>query len=255
MAVVHVRRAVAVAARFPRAFWPIVSLILFGIAFGYLEASVVVYLRSLHAPLRLAAGLGAQDLFPLLRLGQLPPETLSLLKIELGREAATLIMIAAVALAVARSTRTWLAAFILVFGIWDVTFYLWLRVLIGWPASVFTWDILFLLPVPWAAPVLAPSIVAATMAAFGALLLARQPDHAPRYSGFLIAAGAVVQFTSFIWDWQRWMNGGMPQHFPWALFGLGEALLVAGLLSLLSPAPQSQQPSIAEEVRVADIGT
>ena len=286
MAAVHVPRAAADAVKSSRAsFWPILSLILFGIAFGYLEAAVVVYLRTLHGPLRVSAGFGARDLFPLLRLEQLPAETLALLKIELGREAATLIMIAAVAAAVSQRLRTWLAAFILVFGVWDLTFYLWLRVLIGWPASVLTWDILFLLPVPWAAPVLAPSIVAATMAIFGALLLARtgqarpssrretptrspapgsvvrasfldarEPERGPRYSGFLIAGGAVLQFASFIWDWRRWLTGGMPESYPWPLFALGETLIIAGFLSMLVRV-SSSRPAIAQEAPAGDIET
>ena len=136
-----------------------------------MEASVVVYLRNIGGPVRAAAGLSAQDLFPLLRLDHLPPTLLTLLRVELGREAATLIMLAAVAAVIAKNLRTWLGAFVLAFGVWDLAFYLWLRVLIGRPPSLLTWDLLFLLPVPWAAPVLAPAIVAATMSIFGARLL------------------------------------------------------------------------------------
>jgi hypothetical protein len=196
----------------------ILSLILFGVAFGYLEASVVVYLRAIGQPIRTAAGYSSQDLFPLLRLDQLPLVLTTLLKIELGREAATLIMLAAVAAAVSRGFRSWLAAFVLAFGVWDLTFYAWLRVLIGWPASIITWDLLFLLPVPWAAPVLAPVIVAATMSVFGAWMLAREPEGASRYAGPLLALGAVILFVSFIWDWRNLMNGAAPAHFPWANF-------------------------------------
>ncbi len=210
----------------------IFSFIVFGIAFGYLEAAVVVYLRMIGAPLRAAAGLPLQELFPLLRLEQLTPATMSLLKIELGREASTLIMI----WAVSRTARNRLGAFVLVFGVWDLTFYLWLRVLTGWPPSPFTWDLLFLLPVPWAAPVLAPAIGAATMSAFGAWMLAHEPlAQEPRRTHsllpwMLLAAGGVVLLISFLWDWRRGLAGGAPHEFPWMIFALGEVLAIAGFL-------------------------
>jgi hypothetical protein len=70
------------------------------------------------------------------------------LTIEIGREAATIAMFAAVALAVARNAGEWAAAFVITFGTWDITFYVFLKVLLDWPASLFTWDILFLIPVP-----------------------------------------------------------------------------------------------------------
>jgi hypothetical protein len=221
----------------------IFNLVLFGIAFGYLEAAVVVYLRAIGAPLRAAAGLPAQELFPLLRLNQLTPATLSLLRIELAREASTLVMI----WAVSRTARSRLAAFVLTFGIWDLAFYLWLRVLTGWPPSPLTWDILLLLPVPWAAPVLAPSIVAATMTAFGGWILANEPLAKERREPFarerrtqslwpslLLAAGAAVLLISFLWDWRRWLAGGAPREFPWMIFALGEALAIAGFLGFSS---------------------
>lgn len=202
-----------------------------------MEASVVVYLRTIGEPVRVAAGLSANNLFPLLRLDRLPPLLSALLKIELGREAATLIMIATAAFASSRSStgssKHWLAAFVLAFGVWDLTFYFWLRVLIGWPASLMTWDLLFLLPVPWAAPVLAPCIVAATMAIFGAWMLARKPEGSSKFAGWLLAVGAAILFTSFIWDWRNWMNGAIPSHFPWAIFALGEAGIIGGFLLYL----------------------
>jgi hypothetical protein len=210
----------------------IFNLVLFGIAFGYLEAAVVVYLRAIGAPIRAAAGLPSQELFPLLRLDQLRPATLSLVRIELAREASTLLMI----WAVSHNARSRLAAFVLTFGVWDLTFYLWLRVLIGWPPSPLTWDLLFLLPVPWAAPMLAPSIVAATMTAFGAWLTIREPmireprRTRPLLPALLLTAGAAVILISFLWDWRRWLAGEAPREFPWVIFALGEALAIAGFL-------------------------
>lgn len=221
----------------------ILSLILFGIAFGYLEASVVVYLRQLGEPLRLAAGLKPHTLFPLVTLQQAQPQ-IKTLEIELGREASTLLMLATAAWAVAGSPRRWLAGFSLAFGVWDLAFYVWLKVLIGWPASLAEWDILFLLPVPWAAPVLAPSIVAASLAVGGAVGLTRTPDRVPWLSRSLLLAGMAILLTAFMWDWRHWLAGGMPREFPWTVFAAGELLGIAGFLTALRPAatPESLAP-------------
>jgi hypothetical protein len=214
----------------------VLGIILFGIAFGYVEAAVVAYLRTIGGPVRVAAGLGAQDLFPLLRIEALPPTVLALLRIEVGREAATLIMLAGIAFAAVGRSKTgfarqeWLAAFVLAFGVWDLAFYLWLRVLIGWPSSLLTWDLLFLLPVPWAAPVLAPVIVAITMAIFGARILLSEPQEMRASAPVALAVGACNLLIAFTWNTRGWMLGQMPGTFPWALFSIGEALLIGGFL-------------------------
>src|SRR5690349_2988847 len=146
-------------------FWrTITGLVLFAIAFGYVEAAVVAYLRSIYTPLRahFYPPSSAGELFPLLTLDQLRalgPEHTARLNTELGREFATLLMLSSVALVAARKPREWIAAFVLCFGIWDITFYAFLKLLLNWPASLLTWDILFLLPVPWVGPVIAPILV------------------------------------------------------------------------------------------------
>ena len=136
------------------ALWRVVAgLVLFSASFGYVEAAVVIYLRSIYNPLRAhvyPASYG--DLFPLLTVQQLQalgPDHIVRLKTELGRELATLLMLAGAALAGTRKMREWLAAFLVCFGVWDLTFYIFLKLLLGWPASLLTWDILFLVPVPW----------------------------------------------------------------------------------------------------------
>src|SRR5437588_1340450 len=121
-------------------WWSLVAgLVLFSAAFGYVEASVVAYLRSMYTPLRAhfypAAPMG--ELFPLLTIDQLSaagPEHTIRLRTELGREFATLVMLAGVALVAARRTREWVAAFVVCFGTWDIAFYLFLKVLLNWPA-------------------------------------------------------------------------------------------------------------------------
>lgn len=190
---------------------------------------MVVYLRALGEPIRTAAGLPAAELFPLTKVSQLGPH-LHFVKIELMREAATLFMLAAVAGSAARTFRTWLAAFSLCFGAWDLAFYASLRALIGWPASLGTWDLLFLLPVPWVGPVLAPVIVSASLVAGGIAGLLREPPRVDRISWVLLIAGGITIFLSFIWDWRTVVDGGVPRNFPWTVFAAGELAGIIGLL-------------------------
>ncbi len=163
-----------------------------------------------------------------MRVDQLGPLA-SLLPIEVGREAATIIMLAAIA---AASGARWLPAFALVFGVWDLMFYAGLKMLIGWPSSLFTWDLLFLIPVPWAAPVLAPSIVAASLVIGGILGLTR-PVRQDRLAAILLAIGAFVIILSFTWDWRSLTAGGLPHDFRWWMFGIGEVFgVIAVFLGL-----------------------
>jgi len=190
---------------------------------------VVVYLRTLSEPIRAAAGLPLTELFPLTKVSHLGPH-LRIVKIELVREGATLAMLAAVAGVAARNFRTWLAAFALCFGAWDLAFYASLRAVIGWPASLATWDILFLLPVPWVGPVLAPAIVALSLVLGGIVGLLREPPRVDWIAWTLLCGGGVVIFVSFIWDWRNVVDGGIPRDFPWLVFAAGELAGVAGMV-------------------------
>lgn len=178
-------------------------------------------------------GLAHESLFPLLPAEALGPFLL-LAKIEVAREAATLLMIAGAAMAATRNFRAGLAAFSLLFGVWDLTFYLWLKVLIGWPASLWTWDLLFLLPVPWVGPVIAPSLVSVSLILGGAMALIREPQRVRELVWVLLGAGATLIFLSFIWNWREIAAGGLPHVFPWAIFWSGELAGVAGLFLALS---------------------
>jgi hypothetical protein len=215
------------------------ALLLFGASFAYVEAAVVVYLRGLYEPLhqQLHPDRPASDLFPLLRPDQLEaagPPYRQWLGIELVREGATLVMLAAVALAVARNHRAWLAAFMIAFGLLDVFFYLCLKVLINWPESLWTWDLLFLLPLPWVAPVLAPVLVALTMIGAGVVVLKREtvgrPLHLGWIRGAVIGVGGLLQVCAFCWDWRNSMAGGEPAPFHWPLFALGGGLGLGAFL-------------------------
>jgi hypothetical protein len=228
----HRFNAAAYAVSMSRLPWKrtVVALLVFGTAFGYLEAAVSSYLGQLYEPARqrFYPGSSPSEQFPLLTLDQLREtgtDQQRTLVIEIGREAATIIMLAAVALAVARNAGQWASAFIIAFGTWDITYYVFLKVLLGWPASLFTWDVLFLIPVPWASPVLAPVLVSAVMILAGVWHLRRDAHGEPvgidaaQWAGILI--GAVIIIISFTMDYRNVMAGRMPHPFNWTVFSAG----------------------------------
>jgi hypothetical protein len=207
------------------------ALVLFGVSFGFGEAAVVIYLRPLYQPLH---GRGEAELFPLVTLEQLEaqPKYQRLLVIELVREAATLVMLAAVGLAVARNGREWFAAFVIAFGVWDIFFYVFLKLLLDWPDSLLTWDLLFLLPLPWVGPVLAPVLVALAMIGSGVTVLRREAVGRPVRMGWghwaILLGGGMVAVTAFCWDYRNTLAGGEPNPFNWPLFTLGLGIGLAG---------------------------
>ncbi|HLK46724.1 MAG TPA: hypothetical protein VKT49_01240 [Bryobacteraceae bacterium] len=220
----------------------VLAILLFGVAFGYLEAAVVTYLRALHEPVRQRyyPGRPPSELFPMLTLAQtraVAPEQIRIIAIEVGREAATLIMLAAVALGVSQNLSQWAAAFAMAFGTWDLAFYGGLKLLLDWPASLLTWDVLFLIPVPWAAPVLAPSLVSIAMIAAG-LWHFRNPVLIGRLHWCGILLGALILIVSFTLDYRNLLAGGVPHSFAWGTFCAG---LAVGVLSYLHAAVTSSR--------------
>ena len=113
------------------------TVIVFAVAMAYLESAVVVYLQR-------ALDITPDGLFPL----RGPEMVGDLAAIEVGREFATLVMLAGIGWLAGRSWLERLAWTAVAFGIWDVFYYLWLAVFLGWPNSPGTWDVLFLIPVP-----------------------------------------------------------------------------------------------------------
>ncbi len=185
----------------------------FCIAMAYVESAVVVYLRALYYPEGFS--------FPLVLIE--PPMG----AIEIGREAATLVMLLGVAAAM--STDRWerFLFFALSFGIWDIFYYVWLLVFLGWPPSLLTWDILFLIPVPWIGPVLAPVLVSIGLIVGSLLLLERQQRgqrlrFQGRLWGLAVTGGALV-LLSFMLDAQVVLAQEPIPPFRWGLFGSGIA--------------------------------
>ncbi len=149
--------------------WTLIISGLFGIAFGFVEASVVVYLR---AAVGLLPGYGgtlsdvarlSADIYQQAQiLSELPK---SLLAVEFFREAATMIMLLSIALVAVKSLRERWAIFLWAFAIWDIFYYIGLWATVRWPSSLLTPDVLFLIPVPWFSQVWFPILISAlTMA-------------------------------------------------------------------------------------------
>jgi len=203
----------------------------FAVGFGFVEAAVVVYLRKLYCP--------DHVLFPLkVALSS------GVSGIELGREVATIVMLLAIAAVAGRNFLTRLAFFLYGFAIWDIFFYVWLKVLVDWPASFFTGDILFLIPVAWAGPVLAPLLVCVPTIVL-AILILRHPDAGLRRNeSILLILSASAFFVSFVWDY-AWLafkfrgNSGrlmqavdayVPADYHWELLILGEVLVFLAIV-------------------------
>lgn len=214
--------------------WPRASLalavVVFAFAMAYLESAVVVYLRE-------ALGVGTGDVFPI----DLESELSGRLGwIEVGREAATLLMIGAVGWLAGRTGLERLAWAAVVFGVWDIGYYAWLWAFSSWPEALTTWDLLFLLPVPWAGPVWAPMAVSLALVGFGLALAGRyRAGLVPRAGRGALAAlvgGGVVVVLSFVTNATLILEAGTPTDFAWPIFAAGMLIGVAAALAILRSA-------------------
>ncbi len=191
-----------------------ILLAVFAAAMGFVEAAVVAYLRTV---------LGGGPLFP---MRDLPSHLLS---IEIAREAATLVMLVSVAALSVRGGARRMGAFLFLFAVWDVLYYVWLRVATGWPAGIEEWDVLFLIPLPWVGPVWSVLVICAGMAVFGVLFL-RLPEEAPFAPGLwgwvCGLVGTIVVVGAYILEWQKIEYGkAVPSDFSLAPWLAGIVLL------------------------------
>jgi hypothetical protein len=132
-------------------------VVVFAIGMAWVEAACVYYLRVMF------------DRLDPYQANPLPIGGI-MEHVELVREAATLIMLFTIGALAGRTWHRRLGYATIAFGVWDIFYYVFLYVICGWPRSLFDWDLLFLLPLPWWGPVLAPVCIAALMIAWGTLV-------------------------------------------------------------------------------------
>jgi len=210
----------------------IIWLCIFSVAMAFVESSVVIYLRNLYYP-------DGFD-FPL------SAGSKEILFVELGREFSTIIMLVSVAVLTGKSIIQRIAIFGFCFGIWDIFYYIWLKLLVNWPSSIFEMDILFLIPVPWVGPVIAPIIVSLSLIVAALLILWLEKINVPfifsRNKWFLGILAGLFIITSFVWEYKAVLQQSIPEKYPWGIFLIGEALgllvFFKAFLSSLSFKPQ-----------------
>ena len=201
----------------------LVTVSAFAVAMAHVETMIVVYLRRLYYPEGFR--------FPLVII-----DTPTLL-LELQREAATLVMLAAYGIAAGRTKAGKLANFLIAFGAWDILYYAWLKLILDWPASLLTWDVLFLIPVPWVGPVAAPVSVACTMIGMGLVLLRLEKRGSTPAAGlgvwaaqaaacFIIIASFTIDVLPRLPDQGDLLSSWIPTSYRWWMLALGQALAI-----------------------------
>lgn len=220
----------------------VILLTFFSIAMGFMESAVVIYLRELYYPEGFK--------FPLVPIP--PPIALT----EFLREAATLIMLITIGSIAGKNAPQRFSFFLFCFAVWDLCYYIFLKIFLDWPESLFTSDILFLIPVPWVGPVVAPCIASITMIVLMLLVIYYQDKNIPvkiiRLEWILLVSGTLVMIAAFTQDYfvyissktqTAWNPGSekklfaefldyVPRYFNWPLFSTGEALLLAAIISM-----------------------
>jgi hypothetical protein len=201
-------------------------VVAFAIGMAWVEAATVYYLRVL------VDRLDPYQANPLPMSGILE-------QVELVREAATLVMLLTIGMLAGPTGRTRLGYTALAFGVWDIFYYVFLHVICDWPTSLFDWDILFLLPLPWWGPVLAPVSIALLMIVWGTLVSQRAASNLTRSAASALwwrlnGFGVALALYVFMADALRTLPEGMaatrtvlPTAFNWPLFVVALSLMAA----------------------------
>jgi hypothetical protein len=178
---------------------------LFAIAMGFMESAVVIYLRELYYQ----SGFE----FP---LKIIPP---FIGKVEFMREVGTIVMLVGIGIVAGRTKLQRFAYFVLAFAIWDLCYYLFLYICLGWPQSLSTWDILFLVPVPWVGPVWAPCLLSLLMIIGSVHIIKRTEFNAgftvSTVHWWMLISGAFICIVSFMWDYLLFSH---TKHGAWSVF-------------------------------------
>lgn len=197
------------------------ALLAFAVSFAFVEASVVIYLRAVYYPHGFS--------FPLV------PIHWHHYAIEVTREVATIVMLLAVATLAGKRRLQQAGYFLTAFAVWDIFYYVWLKILLDWPSSLFDWDILFLIPFPWVGPVIAPILISIALLISGYELVRRDsrtiPVRVHPFDAILLFAGTAVMLYSFLSDTNASVGFQMPQSYQYELLAAGLSFwIIAGVL-------------------------
>ena len=200
----------------------ILLVFIFGIAFAYIEAAVVAYLRTIYYPTGFH--------FPLVMRYDRN------LTIEFFREFATLIILFSSSALLSRKFWEGFGYFVIIFGVWDIFYYVWLKATIGWPASIFDPDVLFLIPMPWIGPVLSAVLISLTMIIIGidiAGLFNKGYNVKPKLVHWaLVLIGSALIFYSYMSDFGAAFYQQYPKPYNWFLLAGGIILFSVAYLHL-----------------------
>jgi hypothetical protein len=210
----------------PARWWIVAT---FAIAMAWVESAVVFYLRTMIG-----------------RVEPYQPDPLPVIggfaSVELPRELATMVMLFTVGMLAGRTWRARLGYAAIAFGVWDISYYIFLKIMCGWPHSLLDWDVLFLLPLPWWGPVLAPILISLLLIGWGthASRIKASPDSAPaiRSVWVLNFTGVALVLYVFMADALAAAPGGreairtvLPERFNWPLFGVAWLLMSAPIIA------------------------
>ena len=206
-----------------RTRWVVVAA--FAVAMGWMEAACVFYIRAL-----------VNRIEPY-QVNPLPMDPM-LGHVELWREAATIVMIAMVGILAGRTWRERWGYAAIAFGSWDIFYYVCLRLICGWPQTPLDWDVLFLLPLPWWGPVLAPVCIAVLLIVWGTLATqSRRRSTEKRWVWALAGVGIALALGVFMTDaWHALPHGRnavlqvLPERFNWPMFWAALLLIASPVL-------------------------
>jgi len=198
-------------------------VVVFAVGMAWVEAASVYYLRAMVDRIE------PYQENPLPIRGVLGP-------VELVREAATLVMLLAIGMLAGRTWHNRLGYTAIAFGFWDILYYVFLKMISDWPKSLVDWDILFLLPLPWWGPVLAPVCIALLMIVWGTFAT-QFPDRSPATCltwtlWGLNGVGVALALYAFMADSLRTVHQGLdvtrqllPKPFNWPVFWVSLTLM------------------------------
>jgi hypothetical protein len=201
-------------------FIKLIWVAIFSISMGFVESAVVVYLRRIYYPEGFS--------FPL------KPLIDNLIEVEVLREAASIFMLLSAAALAGKKIWERFAYFLFCFGVWDIFYYVWLKVLINWPLTIFDWDILFLMPMPWIGPVIAPVTISMLMIFFGLFIIYsfyKGYDFKPiLISRILVLVGTGFIIFSFLRDTGATLRQQPPQPYLYGFLFIGAILYTAAFI-------------------------